>query len=475
MTEREDYHGEDPKKFYDNIIKLVSLKESCTSEGFPVDSSEEGMKHYEEQKNKDATVIGVVGNAKKGKSYILGKISKNPLPTGHSVTTEGISVKYPTIHGIRVVVLDSAGSEAPLTETEEVKLDDINKSSENELIERIADIARDKQATENFLQSFILFSSNVLIIVVGQLTYSDQKMINRIKKEIWKQKYIFIIHNYMFLTKIKEVKDFIKDNVLTSITFGEIIENHIIGEQDNKEVDDKTNDIYYTESYENNKRIIKIVHLFMAQENTEAGNYYNNSTIEYLRKQLITCTKVRNYDVITKFKSYLALSSGRYMEEEIKEESIQYDENERKFKINQDKPIKLKKCFIDEIGTPNFFGNVIEPNFDCQVKDDIIIIRMELPGQKPPSSFKPKIIPIRGFYNFNCKGKIIFPEIDSPKFKDGNMKDGEFRLDFKIPMNIGTIKNSPPKIEFDETNGIVIVTYEMSKFDEKEEDSDIDI
>ena len=55
------------------------------------------------------------------------------------------------------------------------------------------------------------------------------------------------------------------------------------------------------------------------------------------------------------------------------------------------------------------------------------------------------------------------------------MKDGEFRLDFKIPMNIGTIKNSPPKIEFDETNGIVIVTYEISKFDEKEEDSDIDI
>jgi hypothetical protein len=475
MTENVDYHGKDPTEFYDNIIKLVSLKESCTSEGFPVESSEEGMKNYVEQKEKDATVIGVVGNAKKGKSYILGKISNNPLPTGHSVTTEGISVKYPTIHGVRVVVLDSAGSEAPLTETEEVKLDDINKSSENELIERIADIARDKQATENFLQSFILFSSNVLIIVVGQLTYSDQKMINRIKKEIWKQKYIFIIHNYMFLEKIEEVKEFIKDNVLTSITFGELIENHIIGEQDNKEVDDKTNDIYYTESYENNKRIIKIVHLFMAQEKSEAGNYYNNSTIEYLRKQLITCTKVRNYDVISKFKNYLALSSGRYMEDEIKEESIEYNENERKFRIKQDKPIKLKKCFIDEIGTPNFFGNVIEPNFDCQIKENKIIIRIEIPGEKQPSDFKPKIIPIRGFYNFNCKGKMIFPVIDNPKFKDGNMKDGEFRLDFKIPMNIGTIKNSPPEITFDETNGIVIVTYEISKFDEKEEDSDIDI
>ena len=473
MEETEYYHGKDPTEFYDTIIKLTSLKESCTSEGFTVESSEEGEKNYEEQKEKDATVIGVVGNAKKGKSYILGKISNNPLPTGHSVTTEGISVKYPKIHGVRVVVLDSAGSEAPLTETEEVKLDDINKSSENELIERIADIARDKQATENFLQSFILFSSNVLIIVVGQLTYSDQKMINRIKKEIWKQKYIFIIHNYMFLEKIEEVKEFIKDNVLTSITFGELIENHIIGEQDNKEVDDKTNDIYYTESYENNKRIIKIVHLFMAQEKSEAGNYYNNSTIEYLRKQLITCTKVRNYDVISKFKNYLALSSGRYMEDEIKEESIEYNENERKFRIKQDKPIKLKKCFIDEIGTPNFFGNIIEPNYDCQKKGDKIIITIELPGEIV--DFKTRINPISGFYNINFKGKIAFPKIEYSGIKDGNMKDGEFRLDFKIPLSEGPILKSYPYIQFDPSNGIAVVTYEIAVDENPESGSDIEI
>ena len=466
MEETQDYHGKDPKEFYDTIIKLTSLKESCTSEGFTVESSEEGEKNYERQKKIDATVIGVVGNAKKGKSYILGKISNNPLPVGHSVTTEGISIKYPNINGVQVIVLESSISEAPLTINGETKLE-----NENELIERIADIAKDKQATENFLQSFILFSSNVLIVVVGELTYSEQKMINRIKRELWNQKVIFIIHNLMFLGNMEQVKDFIKDNVLTSITFGELIKNTYINEKEDKSI----NDIYYTEKYEYNNKKIQIVHLFMAQEESEAGKYYNESTINYLRNQLIACTKSKKYDVIERFKSYLALSSGRYMEEEIKQESIEYKEDERKFIIKQDKPIKLKKCFIDEIGTPNFFGNVIEPNFDCQIKENKIIIRIEIPGEKQPSDFKPKIIPIRGFYNFNCKGKMIFPVIDNPKFKDGNMKDGEFRLDFKIPMNIGTIKISPPEIEFDETNGIVIVTYEISNFDEKEEDSDIDI
>ncbi len=466
MEETEYYHGKDPTEFYDTIIKLTSLKESCTSEGFTVESSEEGEKNYERQKKIDATVIGVVGNAKKGKSYILGKISNNPLPVGHSVTTEGISIKYPNINGVQVIVLESSISEAPLTINGETKLE-----NENELIERIADIAKDKQATENFLQSFILFSSNVLIVVVGQLTYSDQKMINRIKRELWNQKVIFIIHNLMFLEKIDQVKDFIKDNVLTSITFGELIENHIISENDDKS--DSFNDIFYTEKYECNKRIIRIVHLFMAQEGSEAGNYYNNSTIEYLRKQLIYCTKTRNYDVIERFKNYLALSSGRYMEEEIQKESIEYNENERKFIIKQDKPIKLKKCFIDEIGTPNFFGNIIEPNYDCQKKGNKIIITIELPGEI--LDFKPRINYISGFYNINFKGKIAFPKIEYSGIKDGNMKDGEFRLDFKIPLAEGLILTSKPEIFVDESNGVAVVTYTVAVDEDPESGSDIEI
>ena len=465
MEETEYYHGKDPTEFYDTIIKLTSLKESCTSEGFTVESSEEGEKNYERQKKIDATVIGVVGNAKKGKSYILGKISDNPLPAGHSVTTEGISVKYPNINGVQVIVLESSISEAPLTINGETKLE-----NENELIERIADIAKDKQATENFLQNFILFSSNVLIVVVGELTYSEQKMINRIKRELWNQKVIFIIHNLMFLGNMEQVKDFIKDNVLTSITFGELIENHIISENDDKS--DSFNDIFYTEKYEYNNKKIQIVHLFMAQEGSEAGKYYNESTINYLRNQLIACTKSKKYDVIEKFKSYLATVSGRYMEEEIKQESIEYKEDERKFTIKQDKPIKLKKCFIDEIGTPNFFGNIIEPNYDCQIIKDNIVVRIELPGDV--LVFTPKMTPIRGFYNFNYKGTIKFPKEDST-FKEGNMKDGEFRLEFRIPMNIGIIKDSKPGIKFDEPNGIAVVTYKISKFDDDDDNSDIDV
>ena len=446
---------------YDIIINMNSFKESI-KEGIKVEGS--GMDYYYYEDVKGGTVIGIIGNLNVGKTYILSKITGYELPSG--LRTKGISVKYPTNYGPNLIVLDSAGSEAPLLVSEEFNLDFKNKS-QDELIEYVSD----KKITEMFLQNFILFSSDILIIVVGQLTFSDQKLIERIKGEVQKQRCIFIIHNYMFLEKIEDVKDCIKNNVLNSITFGKLMENHCIREKEDKSI----NDIFYTERYEKKNKSLLIVHLFMAKEGSEAGNYYNESTIEYLRKQLLL-TNGNYYDIIERFKSYIALSSGEYMEKEIKDESIEYNENERKIIIKKDKTIKLKQRMFDEIEGVNFCKNIIdiiEPNFDCEIKENKIIITIELPGEV--SAFKPRIIPNRGFYYFHFKATIKFPETEELCFKEGNMKDGEFRLDFKIPMNIGTIKNSPPEIEFDETNGIVIVTYEISKFDEKEDDSDIDI
>ena len=127
---------------------------------------------------------------------------------------------------------------------------------------------------------------------------------------------------------------------------------------------------------------------------------------------------------------------------------------------------------IDEIEILDFCRNIIdiiEPNFDCQIKEDKIIITIELPGEI--LDFKPRIYPIRGFYNFIFKGTIKFPKTEELCFKGEKMKDGEFRLDFRIPMSVGIIKHSPPEIIFDETNGIFIVTYDR----DYDSDSDIDI
>ncbi len=104
----------------------------------------------------------------------------------------------------------------------------------------------------------------------------------------------------------------------------------------------------------------------------------------------------------------------------------------------------LKQSLIDEFEIFHFCKNIIdiiEPNFDCQIKEDKIIIRIELPGEV--LDFKSRINHIRGFYYFKFKGTIKFPESEDLCFKKGNMKDGEFRLFFTIiPINEGKIINN---------------------------------
>ena len=53
--------------------------------------------------------------------------------------------------------------------------------------------------TESFLQSFLISVSDLLLVVIDSLTYSEQKLLNKIKREIKIKKIpkkLFVIHNF---------------------------------------------------------------------------------------------------------------------------------------------------------------------------------------------------------------------------------------------------------------------------------------
>ena len=181
----------DPTCFYDVILDINSLQE-LNQKGWKILFSEEGKKRYEKLKGEKTCVIGVVGNFNKGKSFILHKISGYLIPHGHSIQTIGLSIKYPENLDTSVTLLDAAGYETPL------KFPEANeecKDGENHEF-KISELARDRQLTELFLQRFVIEKSDILLIVVSNLTYSDQKLLNRLQSFCKnKKKKLFIIHN----------------------------------------------------------------------------------------------------------------------------------------------------------------------------------------------------------------------------------------------------------------------------------------
>ena len=101
--------------FYDVIIHIDSIKD--INKGWRIEFNEKTKEKYESFKNQKIIKIGIIGNSNKGKSFLLSKISKLPLPSGTSIRTEGLSIKYPELEKFKdrkIVLLDSAGLETPV-------------------------------------------------------------------------------------------------------------------------------------------------------------------------------------------------------------------------------------------------------------------------------------------------------------------------------------------------------------------------
>ena len=464
--------------FYDVVIDIKSVKDIY--KGWEIKRSERAEKNYEDFKKEKIIKIGVIGNSNKGKSFLLSKISKIELPSGTSIRTEGISIKYPELDLFKdrkIVLLDSAGLETPVLKEEEDKKtegeekgqekeekkedeneDENEKTNEKELFK---EKSREKLITELFLQNYIIVNSDILLVVVGILTYSEQKLINRIKTEIQRSKLnktLFIVHNLITYTTIEQVKDYAKHYLYKSATF------HLEeGQKISTKLKEKKGGFFYEKNTDP-----KIYHLIFANEGSEAGNYYNPFTLDFIESEFQRVTDIKNFDVIKTVKERFIEKSTDFMEKLEKPLKLTDfdDSNNKLIKLNNNNNnnVALKKCLIDELGFSNLKSNGFEPTYNYYKKGDKIIIRLEAPGNTSIKSSvdalgEYKIIRLTG-----NKKKDKEPE----KLEDNvfnSRESGPFSLDIPLKNEDFMIKNEAPT--YAEKKGVIILEF---KLEEKEID-----
>ena len=153
--------------------------------------------------------------------------------------------------------------------------------------------SREKVITELFLQNYIINNSDILIVVVGLLSFSEQKLLNRIKRELKRAKLnktLYVIHNLMTYTSVKQVENYIKDTLLKCATFE--LEKQI---KINTKIETESNNgIVFYEKNTNPK----IFHLVFANEGSDAGNYYNKYTLEFLENSYEKITDLKGFNII---------------------------------------------------------------------------------------------------------------------------------------------------------------------------------
>ena len=386
----------DPLEFYDIIVNINSMQ-NIKREGWEIKMNESGKKISEDKKEKKRLVIGVIGNRNKGKSFLLQALSGEKLQTGTTINTIGLSIKYSED---KFVLLDCAGSESPIL-------------GENT---NLQNVSRDKLFTEAFLQSYIIKNSNAILLVVGNLTFSEQKLINKISEDLkslnlrGKTKNLIIIHNLQTYETVAQVENYINTILKQSASF------NIEKEESNFY---KSNEFFY----DRNNNSLK--HFIYAKENSEAGNYYNKSTINNIKNLYNIETNKYIYDfkqtIIDHFKEMgeqmydfkekinLDLEEVKQENKENKSQDTTKENNEineenkeplekkeiEKEKIEKnmeslneyksylvfkgDEKLVLKKMVIDELGVASFIKNGFNPDYECYYNKKELVLKIECP------------------------------------------------------------------------------------------------
>ena len=475
------YEKVDLNDFYDIIVDIKSIKD--INKGWEIKMKKEGEENYNKDKNEEILKIGVIGNTNKGKSFLLSKLSKMDLPSGTSIRTEGLSVKYPKLEEFknrRIALLDSAGLETPVLkdvdfeQTENGQNDDIKKKEKEYFREK----SKEKIITELFLQRYIINNSDILIIVVGILSYSEQKLLNKIKNEIQKaklKKTLFIIHNLITYNSISQVEEYINNTLLKSATF-DLKQGHGI----NTKINTTDSDIYYFEINTENT----IYHLIYANEGSEAGKKYNLNTLKIIENSYMSVTNLKPLDVIKTLKESFIEISKEIIEKTSNQKPLELTDfcdeanNLTSIKLNNKQDITLKRCLIDELGFSNLRSNGFEPkyNFYKETKENTekIVVRVEAPGNTTLESTieyigENTMIKLQGYKK----------QDQDPEKLDDNLYNtrelGFYSIEIPLKTEEFMIKNIPPKMT--KKSGLLILEYLLEnkskgaiKYEYKEED-----
>ena len=475
------YDNKSAEDFYDIIVNINSIK--GIKYGWKIKYNEIGKKRYDELKNKESLKIGIIGNGNKGKSFFLQKLSEVELPKGTSIKTEGLSLKYPKFKDSNnnIILLDSAGLETPLLKDENIK-DKLespkegNSSTPNseqekkmdfpQMVNDLSTIAKDKALTELFLQNFIMIESDILIAMVGILTYSEQKLLNRIKADLKKRKKnysLYVIHNLQTYVEKEQVEKYINETLLNCATF-ELKERKDIYIHEKEK---KMNDTYYVEVFKEQDTSQKIFHLIFANDSSNAGNYYNEFTLEFLRKRFNDTTQITSFPLVDKIKESFQKMSTEMLENKIEE--LNFSNEEDCIKLMTDKDIILKRCFVNELGISFLQGNGYEPKYSYFCKDNKMFILVEVPGKSEKISIKCKLI--QSYYYFTITG---IKKVDEDKdIKDSTKRfnsreQGNFFLQFPVLVEDFMLASTKCEKFERKENGILQFEFRLQESDEIE-------
>lgn len=276
------------------VIKINSL--SLIKEGWEVQTSKNMQKL---ENNTEFQVFGMIGLKATGKSFIINKFIRNleKFEESEYIQTKGLNILK--LSESNTICLDSEGIGSAVEYYSPQNLEKLGFSTEDlkENYELLSQIMTDRIMTDIFLHDLIYTLSNVFIIVVEGLSQREQKIIERARDSIDLKKKVIVVHNYKTVSSI----DVLEENIERYIKNCFCVTKTMIPQTDVP---------FFIEKRDKNRE--NILHFVLAKENSEAGNIFNRSTFQQLKKILDTSSEKRKFDFYNEMIEFFEINYRRY-------------------------------------------------------------------------------------------------------------------------------------------------------------------
>ena len=218
------------------------------------------------------------------------------------------------------------------------------------------------------------------------------------------------------------------------------------------------NDIYYEQQLDN--ETYKIINLIMANEFSEAGDYYNNFAIQYIKNHLNLFSDISEFFLpVLLIENFIELSN-LILNQNIDKSNFNISKIERKIIIKCNEKISYKKHLDYQLQTFNLYNNIIVPKYRYYINNNQFIVELEVSGKT--KEVKCDYILENEYYIFNFSGQKIDELKNNLEIKDYyiSTKNEIFILNLTISSdNINLISDN---YNFEDCgNGILSFKFEL--------------
>ena len=368
--------------------------------------------------------ICLLGDSNKGKTFISNLLTGNKLKCGGEYKTRGINCKLSDFNfknsenkNEKFLIFDSGGRSEPLL----IEPKEKEKLNDETLKNTVESNNRDLKQSEEFSRNFLINNSKIIIVVVNQLSLSEQLFLYELKTEK-KYEELFILHNLFIFKTRREIEDYINNTLINAIYFD--IAKGYFETLDEK---DKFKPYYFKEEQNDGNEKALIAHLILGDFDSEDEwiKHFNERTLDFLKDKMQVCLPKDYFNVRTQLQKELR-DINKIGEKSLLVEKITEDTNDGEKGV-----IKVEnESRIETLGIGNYVPGTdftiskYTPDYIFYKDQEKFVIEVECAG-----IFDDNII-IEGK---SRKGKVYFKIRGEKKYPpELNKENKPFIIDFSV-------------------------------------------